>query len=87
MLNVIAGLMGPVSQTPTGPPLANTRRMTMAIKIRCPHCNSDDYETYATTGGDGAEFAELCECYDCGKQFRVIYKPNRIVKEDEKLPN
>ena len=53
----------------------------MAIKIKCPHCNSDDYETFGTTGGDGAEFAELCECYDCGEQFRVIYKPDRIVKE------
>ena len=52
----------------------------MMIEIKCPHCGGDDYETFDTSGGYGAEISELCECYDCGKQFRVIYKPDRIVK-------
>lgn len=81
MLNVIAGLMGPVSQTPTGPPLANTRRV-ITMKIECPYCGSTEYETFDTTGGNGQAISELCACFKCDKTFRVIYAPDCIEKED-----
>ena len=83
MLNVIAGLMGPVSQTPTGPPLANmmTNWRKKKMKIECPYCGSEEYEVYDTCGGSGENVQELCACLDCDKQFSVIYVVDCVVKE------
>lgn len=52
------------------------------MKIVCPYCSSDKYDTYEVEGGDGHEVHELEVCYDCNKTFRAIYIFNRIEKDD-----
>ena len=72
-----------ITMTP-GLPLANTmmimkRRIKMEIK--CPYCGSEEYEVYDTCGGSGENIQELCTCFDCDKQFSVLYVVDCIVKE------
>ena len=52
------------------------------MKIKCPYCGSEEYETFDTTGGDGQAISELCSCFECDKTFRVIYAPDCIEKEE-----
>ena len=52
------------------------------MKIKCPYCESEEYETFDTTGGDGQAISELCACFECDKTFRVIYAPDCIEKEE-----
>ena len=51
------------------------------MEIKCPYCGSEEYEVYDTCGGSGENIQELCACFDCDKQFSVIYVVDCIVKE------
>ena len=51
------------------------------MEVKCPYCDSEEYEVYDTCGGNGENLQELCACFDCGKQFSVIYVADCIVKE------
>ena len=51
------------------------------MEIKCPYCGSDEYEVYDTCGGSGENIQELCTCFDCDKQFSVLYVVDCIVKE------
>ena len=51
------------------------------MEIKCPYCGSEEYEVYDTCGGSGENIQELCTCFDCDKQFSVIYVVDCIVKE------
>jgi transcriptional regulator NrdR family protein len=51
------------------------------MEIKCPYCGSEEYEVYDTCGGSGENVQELCACFDCDKQFSVIYVVDCIVKE------
>ena len=66
---------------PTGPHLANTMRRSKKMEIKCPYCGSEEYEVYDTCGGSGENIQELCTCFDCDKQFSVLYIVDCIVKE------
>ena len=65
----------------------NTHLPTLAeiggdtMEIKCPYCGSEEYEVYDTCGGNGENIQELCTCFDCDKQFSVIYVVDCIVKE------
>ena len=52
------------------------------MKIVCPYCGSDKFDTYEVEGGYGNEVLELEVCYNCNETFRVIYTFNRIEKDD-----
>ena len=66
-----------------GPRLVNTmtNRRKKKMEIKCPYCGSEEYEVYDTCGGSGENIQELCACFDCNKQFSVIYVVDCIVKE------
>ena len=49
--------------------------------VKCPYCGSEEYEVYDTCGGSGENIQELCSCFDCDKQFSVIYVIDCIEKE------
>lgn len=51
------------------------------MEIKCPYCGSEEYEVYDTCGGSGENIQELCACFNCDKQFSVIYVVDCIVKE------
>jgi hypothetical protein len=51
------------------------------MEIKCPYCGSEEYEVYDTCGGSGENIQELCACFDCDKQFSVLYVVDCIVKE------
>lgn len=71
-----------LSSTKTNTPLpiwVGTGGDTMEIK--CPYCGSEEYEVYDTCGGSGENIQELCTCFDCDKQFSVIYVVDCIEKE------
>ncbi len=51
------------------------------MEIKCPYCGSEEYEVYDTCGGSGENIQELCTCFDCDKQFSVLYVVDCIVKE------
>lgn len=51
------------------------------MKIKCPYCESEEFEVYDTCGGSGENIQELCACFDCDKQFSVIYVVDCVVKE------
>ena len=51
------------------------------MEIKCPYCGSKEYEVYDTCGGNGENMQELCSCFDCDKQFSIIYVVDCIVKE------
>ena len=52
------------------------------MEIKCPYCGSEEYEVYDTCGGSGENIQELCTCFDCDKQFSVLYVVDCIVKEE-----
>jgi hypothetical protein len=60
---------------------ANTKRRKNKMIIKCPYCGSEEYEVYDTCGGSGENIQELCACFDCDKQFSVIYVIDCVVKE------
>ena len=73
----------PATLTLTGRRLASTR-MVMTMKIKCPHCGSDDFTNFDFDGGiDGEDIAQIYSCLSCDKTFYVIYECVRIEKEDE----
>ena len=51
------------------------------MEIKCPYCGSEEYEVYDTCGGSGENIQELCTCFDCDKQFSVLYVVDCIVEE------
>ena len=53
----------------------------MTVKIKCPYCGNEEYEIYDTRGGNGETIQELYACFDCDKQFSVIYVVDCIEKE------
>jgi transposase-like protein len=53
------------------------------MKIKCPYCGSEDFENFDTVGGyDGEDMLQLCTCFDCDKNFRVVYKCVEVEKDD-----
>lgn len=52
------------------------------MTIKCPYCESEEYEWFDTCGMDEESIQKLCVCLDCDKQFSVIYVVDCIVKED-----
>lgn len=49
--------------------------------IVCPHCGSSDYDTFDSTHGDD-DYTDLCVCFDCDKQFEIIYDFKEVKKVD-----
>ena len=51
----------------------------MSETIRCPNCNSIDYDVvnsqYTKEG-----YEKFCCCEECRYQFYVIYKKDKVVK-------
>lgn len=49
--------------------------------IVCPHCGSSDYDTF-----DGVytndNYIDLCVCFDCDKQFDIVYEFKEVKKVD-----
>ena len=50
------------------------------MEIKCPYCESKDYEVYNICGGGGT-IQEICVCLDCNKQFSINYVVDCIKKE------
>lgn len=44
------------------------------IKFVCPHCGSEEFEIYDEVGLEEETLMKLCVCYDCNKQFEIVYK-------------
>ena len=49
--------------------------------IVCPHCGSSDYDTFDSVHGDD-NYIDLCVCFDCDKQFEIIYSFKEVKKVD-----
>lgn len=66
-----------------GLPLVNmmTNWRNKKMKIKCPYCGSEEFEVYDTCGGSGENIEELCVCFDCDKQFSIIYVADCVEKE------
>lgn len=67
--------------TATNTPLRIWEGIGGKMEIKCPYCGSEEYEVYDTCGGSGENIQELCTCFDCDKQFSVLYVVDCIVKE------
>ena len=51
--------------------------------IKCPYCGSEDFEIYDTIGGcDEEKIEELCACFECDKNFCIVYKFSHYEKDD-----
>ena len=50
---------------------------------KCPNCGSKDFETFDRIGDGTCSPTDLCVCDDCGTQFRIIYKIDRVEKEKD----
>lgn len=61
--------------------LVNMMRRKKKMKIECPYCGSEEFEVYDTCGGSGENIEELCVCFDCDKQFSIIYVADCVEKE------
>lgn len=51
--------------------------------IKCPYCGNDDFEIFDTIGGiDGEDMIQLCTCFECDKNFSIVYKFSHIEEDD-----
>jgi formate dehydrogenase maturation protein FdhE len=62
------------------PEICQDRRIQI-MEIKCPHCGSEDFETFDRVGDGTCAPTDLCVCDECETQFRIIYKIDRIEKE------
>ena len=51
------------------------------MEVKCPYCGSEEFEVYDTCGESEEKIQQLCACFDCGKQFSIIYVVDCVVKE------
>ena len=50
-------------------------------EIKCPYCGSTHWSVYDGDFNDQEmEFKNFATCQDCGKEFSLIYRFNRIEK-------
>lgn len=45
--------------------------------IECPHCGGKDFDTFNESHNDN-EYVEFCVCFDCDKDFQLIYELKEI---------
>lgn len=51
--------------------------------VKCPYCGSEDFEIYDTIGGiDGEDMIQLGACFECDKNFSIVYKFSHFEEED-----
>ena len=54
-------------------------------KVVCPYCGSTHWSVYDGDFDDQImEFKNFAICADCKKEFSMIYRLDRIKKEEEK---
>ena len=78
---LLASMRMKKKKSKTATPLRIWEGIGGKMEIKCPYCGSEEYEVYDTCGGSGENIQELCTCFDCDKQFSVLYVVDCIVKE------
>jgi hypothetical protein len=49
--------------------------------IVCPHCGNSDYDIFDSDYANN-NYIDLCVCYECDKQFEIVYELKEVRKVD-----